>query len=194
MLKKVSWQDLLDRLRRRLASWTLKPLNLPSRLILVKHVLQAMPVYLFSLLSAPKSVLKDIRGIQRTFLWGGREEKSKFSLVSWDKICRPKMEGGLGLRDPETLSGVFGSKIWWRWCTYSNEPWARLWHIKYARERPVEQLIRFNMERNGSHIWKKAWEGRLMVQSHCFWEIRSGEDANFWEDSWNQLSKLSSDP
>jgi len=68
-VKKVSWQDLVDRIRRRLASWTLRPLNLPSRLLLIKHVLQAMPVYLFSLLSAPKTVLKALRGIQRTFLW-----------------------------------------------------------------------------------------------------------------------------
>jgi len=80
--KNISWQDLLDRIRRRLASWTLRPLNLPSLLVLVKHVLQETSVYLFSLLSAPKSVLKDLRGLQLSFLWGGREAKSKFSLVS----------------------------------------------------------------------------------------------------------------
>jgi len=184
----------VDRIRRRLASWTLRPLNFPSKLIMVNHVLQAMSVYLFSLLSTPKEVLKEMRGIQRSFLWGGRAKKSKFSLISWDKICKPKLEGGLGLRDPETLSEVYGSKLCWRWCTHSREPWARLWHVKYARDKPAELLIRFNEERSGSDIWQKALAGRQLVHSHCFWEIGNGELANFWEDSWNQLPKLGLDP
>ena len=59
-----------------------------------------MPIYLFSILSAPKSILREIRSIQRNFLWGSREDNAKFALVSWDSICRPKLKGGLGLRDP----------------------------------------------------------------------------------------------
>ena len=60
-----------------------------------------MPVYIFSVFSTPKSVIKEIRNIQPNFLWGGREAKAKFSLVKWDKICYPKDRGGMGLRDPE---------------------------------------------------------------------------------------------
>ena len=64
--------------------------------------------------------------MHRNFLWGGREAKAKFSLVSWENICCPKERGGLGLRDPEVMSEIQGAKIWWRWCNYSMEPWARL--------------------------------------------------------------------
>ena len=35
--------------------------------------------------------------------------------------------------------------------------------------------------------------GKRIMQEHCFWEIRDGESANFWEDSWNQLPKLGLD-
>ena len=79
-LKKTSWQELLDKMKQRLSSWGLRPLNLPSRLILVKTIMQAMPIYLFSILLAPKSVLREIRSMQRNFLWGSREVKAKFSL------------------------------------------------------------------------------------------------------------------
>ena len=81
-IQKVSWQDLLDRIKARLASWTLKPMNFPSRLVLVKSVLQAMLVYLFFVLSTPKSILQGIQSIQRNFLWEGRESRAKFLLVS----------------------------------------------------------------------------------------------------------------
>ena len=59
-LKRTSWLELLDRMKKKLINWTLRPLNLPSRLVLLKSVLQAMPIYLFSVLCAPKSILHEI--------------------------------------------------------------------------------------------------------------------------------------
>ena len=78
----------------------------PSKLILVKVVLQGMPLYLFSILATLKSVIKEIRSIQRNFLWGGREAKSKFTLVWWGKIYCHKLIGGLGIRDPKVMRKV----------------------------------------------------------------------------------------
>ena len=69
-IKNVSWKDLMDRFKSRLSRWILHPLNLPSRMVLVKFVLQAMPIYLFFVSFAPKSIIKDIKSIQRKFLWG----------------------------------------------------------------------------------------------------------------------------
>ena len=60
-MQKESWQELLDRMKQKISSWVLRPLNLPSRLILVKSIMQAMPTYLFSILAAPKSILKEIQ-------------------------------------------------------------------------------------------------------------------------------------
>ena len=179
VLKKASWQELLDRMKQRLSSLVLRPLNLPSWLVLVKVVLQAMPIYLFLILSTPKSVLHEIRSIQRNFLWGGREAKAKFSLVSWDGICKPKDQGGLGLRDPDVMVEVQGAKLWWRWSKYTEEPWAKIWNIKYARDKPKDQLVHLNVDLPGSPIWRKVMGGRRLVQDHCFWEIQNGESANF---------------
>ena len=35
----------------------------------------------------------------RQFLWHGLEENKKGGVVAWQKICKPKREGGLGLKD-----------------------------------------------------------------------------------------------
>ena len=86
-------------------------LNNPARLILLKSTLQAMPLYLFSALAAPKSILKKVRNIQRNFLWQGPKANKKWALVAWKTLCLPKNEGGLGLRDPEILSVILGAKI-----------------------------------------------------------------------------------
>lgn len=57
-VKHSSWRMLLEKLEARLSSWTHMALNMASRLVLIKAVLQSMPLYLFSILAAPKWVLK----------------------------------------------------------------------------------------------------------------------------------------
>jgi hypothetical protein len=56
----------------------------------------------------------------------------KIALISWEKICKPKLQGGLGLRDPATLNKVLSAKIWWRWLKRPKDLWARLWRKKYV--------------------------------------------------------------
>eukprot|EP00253_Pinus_taeda_P022984 PITA_22984 len=53
-LKHSSWRDLLEKLEAKLFIWTHRSLNMASRVILIKAILQSMPLYLFSLLAAPK--------------------------------------------------------------------------------------------------------------------------------------------
>jgi len=62
-LKHASWRTLLDKMDSRLSSWTFRSLNIAGRLILIKSIFQAMPMYLFFVLAAPKWVLKVIRNL-----------------------------------------------------------------------------------------------------------------------------------
>eukprot|EP00253_Pinus_taeda_P025039 PITA_25039 len=113
-------------------------------------------------LPAPKGVLEKFRSIQRDFLWGKEETKKKWALVSWDKICKPKRQGGLGLDDQEILNKALGTKLWWRWVQEPKAQWARIWKEKYASSWHTKDLIRI------------------------FWDIRARDLALFWEDKWKQ--------
>lgn len=177
-------------MKSKLNEWALRPLNFPSRLTLVKAVLQSMPAYLFSVLAAPKTVLKQIKAIQRNFLWGGTQDNLKWSLVDWKTVCTPKEEGGLGLRNPQDSNLVFNAKIWWRWVNHTSEPWAKLWAAKYAIHWDRHNLCRFQEQVPGSSIWTTVSAKRSLVTDHCFWEIRNGEQAKFWKDAWHQKLKL----
>ena len=80
-----------------------------------------MRLYLFSILAAPKLVLKQIQKIQRKFLWGGSPRHQKWALVEWDTLCMPKELGGLGMRDLVSVNRVMGTKIWWQWITHAGD-------------------------------------------------------------------------
>jgi hypothetical protein len=186
----ISWDSLLLSISNRLRNWTFRPLNLASRLVLLKSVLQALPTYLFTALAAPKKVIRAIRSLQRNFLWSGHHSNKKWALVNWDKLCMPKSQGGLGLRDPGKLNQAMGAKIWWRWLKNPAAAWAQMWKRKYAPHTPADNLIRLNNHLHGSNIWNTAWQNRTLVQHHAFWELRDGGSALFWEDSWQQLKPL----
>ncbi|XP_074291403.1 uncharacterized protein LOC141618194 [Silene latifolia] len=50
----------------------------------------------------------------RNFLWDGGVEFMRSPLVAWDKVCRPKSEGGLGLKqDLLWNKAAVGKLVWW---------------------------------------------------------------------------------
>eukprot|EP00253_Pinus_taeda_P002817 PITA_02817 len=190
ILKHSSWRSLLDKLEARLSSWTHRSLNMASRLVLIKVVLQDMPLYLFSILAAPKWVLKELKAIQRAFLSGNSGLHRKWALVKSETACLPKKGGGIGLRDPTHSNVVMGARIWWKWLSGPPTPWAILWTTKYVGNCPREELIRISEICNGSIIWNSAKLHRNLIEQHSFWDVKSGDKARFWDDSWQQSPKL----
>jgi hypothetical protein len=175
---------------KRLSSWTFRSLNLPSRLILLKSILQTFPIYSFSSLEAPSFILTTIKTLQRNFLWKGAKNEWKIALISWEKICKPKLKGGLGLRDPTILNKVLSAKIWWRWLKRPKDLWARLWRKKYVPNIAEKQLIRWNENTLGSLIWNAAKQIHSLIADHTFWEVQNGRKTSFWYDSWKQWPSL----
>lgn len=133
-LSKNIWESVKNKLKDKVNKWTSRSSNLAGRLVLTKVVLQTIPIYMLSSLLAPTGVLQQIGNIKKDFLWGKGEEKKKWALVAWDKLCKPKSHGGLGLHDLDILSKVLGAKHWWRWLKEIRNPWAKLWKQKYAMD------------------------------------------------------------
>jgi len=125
-LSKGVWEPVTNKIQYKVRKWTCRPLNLVGHLELIKAVLQVIPIFMFLTLPAPKGVMQQIRSIQQDFLWGKGEEKKKWDLVAWDKLCKPKTHGGLGLHDPKILSRVSVCKLWSRWLKELATPWANL--------------------------------------------------------------------
>jgi hypothetical protein len=85
---------------------------------------------------------------------------------------------------------VLSAKIWWRWLKRPQDLWARLWRWKYTPNATERNLIRWNEDTPGSLIWTTARQNRHLIVNHAFWEIRNGQTALFWNDSWQQLPVL----
>ena len=66
---------------------------------LVNLVLTVVPLFYLSFFKVSMVVYNRIINIQRSFLWTWDREKRVISWVSWENVCKPMEEGGLGIKD-----------------------------------------------------------------------------------------------
>jgi hypothetical protein len=90
---------LIDHLKKKLHSWGNRYVSLGGRIVVINSVLNAIPVFYLSFMKLPAEVLKKIIRIQRDFLWGGLKGGRRISWISWKEVCKPRCQGGLGVRD-----------------------------------------------------------------------------------------------
>ena len=96
-----------------------------------------------SLFKIPVSVAKRIEKLQRNFLLGGVGDDIKIPLVSWNKVCTPFTQGGLGVRDLFVFNKALLGKWLWRFGVEVSKFWRWVLAAKYGvtgggwRTRPV---------------------------------------------------------
>ena len=44
------------------------------------------------------SLCEELIGMIRNFWWGQKQDEKKMAWLSWDKLCSPKADGGLGFK------------------------------------------------------------------------------------------------
>lgn len=117
MTKRMSTSDyspLIDRIRKCITTWTAQQLSFAGRLQLISTVIYSITNFWMSVYRLPKKCIKEIDQICASFLWSGPTISPHKAKISWDKVCKPKEKGGLGLRSLEEMNKVCCLKLIWR--------------------------------------------------------------------------------
>ncbi|KAL0439703.1 UNVERIFIED_CONTAM: putative ribonuclease H protein [Sesamum latifolium] len=144
-------QPILDRISSRLTGWTHLNLSLVGRAQLLKSVLSSLHVYWSSVFVLPKSIIKVIEQKMRSFLWKG-PSGSGFAKVSWGQVCKPKEEGGLGIRRVLHMNQALMLKHVWR--ILQEDP-SSIWVAWVLRYRLRNQTIWTVNAASASWCWRK---------------------------------------
>ncbi|XP_021985761.1 uncharacterized protein LOC110881945 [Helianthus annuus] len=187
---KLSYKDcrvLSDRLESRITNWKNKTLSFAGRLQLILSVLSAMSTYWASVFTLPARTIKELEQKMRGFLWcQGPLMKGK-AKVSWNSVCMPKAEGGLGIRRLNDMNISLMTKhinsilsgrqsLWVDWVKIHLLKDRNFWDI------PIPSICSWG--------WRNLLKGRVHVQRFFWTKIGDGMATSAWYDSWCELCPL----
>lgn len=85
-------------------------LSMGGRVTIINSNLKSMPLYCISFRPLPSKVANQLTSLQRNFLWDGNMKSKKMAWLKWDVICKPKYEGGLGVKNLQLFNIALLSK------------------------------------------------------------------------------------
>ena len=115
-------------------------------------MLQVIPIYAMQTTYLPSSVRVKIDQLCRRFIWSGAGSQHKLSLVSWNNICRPKSNGGLGFKDMEIMNKALLMKAAWDLFINPSKLCSQVLISKYVA--PSDMPIIDVPPKNGSYLWR----------------------------------------
>ncbi|GKV45171.1 hypothetical protein SLEP1_g52281 [Rubroshorea leprosula] len=189
--KLAMWQPLVDSFKKKLASWKGRHLSFGGRITLINSVLSSLPVFMMSAYQIPKGILYTLDKIRRCFFWGGGEELKKTNWVKWERVCKQKKYGGLGVRDLRIFNLALMGKWWGRLANIEKGLWKSVVKGKYG-QNGGHWLDWVRDGRNvGSLWWKDVRNLNVGDGAKGGWlssgfrmKIGEGKDGSFWWDEW----------
>ncbi|KAL5569345.1 hypothetical protein UlMin_025920 [Ulmus minor] len=173
---------LLDRLDSNLAGWKMKLLSRASKLILIKSVGLALPIYSMQSTCLPRSICSKMDSKVRQFWWGSRSDSSRaLCLRSWSAICAPKALGGLGFRRFADMNKALLCKWAWDIICGKGSLCLSLLRAKYLR---LSDFLASHSAAGDSNFWKGVTTClSLLVKGSCK-QIGDGFSTRIWDDPW----------
>ncbi|KAH1130409.1 hypothetical protein J1N35_001787 [Gossypium stocksii] len=172
---------VVDKVRSKLSSWDARQLSLAGRITLAQSVLLSITSYFMQSMMIPKSLCDEIEGMIRQFIWGASNGNRKIALVSWDLLCQPKSNGGLGLRSLQNHNTSFMMKLGFKLLTDESSLWVKVLRSKYGVQKGIpESLSRGRCSflcRSLSRIWP-------LLRENLLWSVGNGHNIRCWKDCW----------
>ncbi|XP_057746330.1 uncharacterized protein LOC130965578 [Arachis stenosperma] len=121
-----TWKPIIEKVEEKLSLWKAKVLNKAGKLVLIKSVLNSLPVYYLSLYKMPKAVAEKLISLQRRFLWSKEDGRLGMAMIRWEVVQAPKKLGGLGVGDAMVRNAALLFKWWWRFSKEDCPLWKKV--------------------------------------------------------------------
>ena len=160
-------------------------LDYGGRLTFVQSVLSSHPIHFLCSLKLPKGFIKKFDRARRHCLWAKEEGSGPpHSLAAWHMVCRPKMNGGMGVINLEIQNKALLMKHLHKFYCHADIPWVHLVWALYGEGPPHAQTPR------GSFWWRDIFSLSDIYRSITKVQVYNGNSTLFWKDFWHGDSLL----
>lgn len=190
--KRASFNQLKQRVWKRLQGWEGKLLSQAGREVLIKSVIQAIPAYAMSCFKLPTTLCHEIETLVRKIWWGQRGDPRKVHWVRWDEMCNHKDRRGMGFKDLTIFNDAMLAKLSWRLLHEDNSLFFRVFKARFFSNGTILDAKDFA---SASYAWRSILKGRDLILKGALWRVGDGKQIKIWRDNWlptrNQPKSLS---
>ena len=179
-VKKRAFNEIKNRVFRRLQGWKEKLLSQAGQEVLIKAVIQAIPTYAMSCFKFPVGLCADLSSMATRFWWGQRGDE-QIHWLSKRKLMRPKHEGGIGFRDLQLFNRALLARQGWR--LLQNQP-SLVFQVLKVKYFPCTAFLEASIPSNSSYIWRSICESIDVLHNGLCWQVGTGEKIKIWKDRW----------
>ena len=115
------------------------------------------------------------------FWWSQKQDKRKRNWMSWDKLCRPKVDGGMSFMQLKPFNLALLAKQGWGWQMGQN---SLVYHVFKAKYFPNCDFVEASLGNNPSYVWRSLMASQKLVQHGLRWQIGNGFNVQVWKDKW----------
>ncbi|GJY86836.1 RNA-directed DNA polymerase, eukaryota, reverse transcriptase zinc-binding domain protein [Tanacetum coccineum] len=167
--------------------WKCKSLSYAGRLLLIASILESISAYWAFVFKLPKTVIKEINGIFKRFLWSNGDSAKGKAKLAWKHVCKPKKFKGLVLKNIEDWNDALLAKHIWNIASKKDTLW-----VKWVHSIRLKEDIIWNVqhETGDSWNWKCLVEVRDRIASRMQFAIGDGKGIHMWTDKWQSNGLL----
>ncbi|GJY50957.1 RNA-directed DNA polymerase, eukaryota, reverse transcriptase zinc-binding domain protein [Tanacetum coccineum] len=123
----------------------------------------------------------------KRFLWNSVDSAKGKARVSWDSVCRPKDQGGLGFKPLAKWNEVLLVAQVWKIMESKESPW-----VKWVNTVKLKGSSIWQVNESGSDSW--GWRNMLMIRDKIkpfvSYKIGNGKSISAWHDKWCIMGPL----
>lgn len=180
---------LIQQVKAKFTSWTVKTLSFSGRLLLIKTVIAGITNFWCSTFLLPKACIKRINSLCGLFLWKGRLDSHHSAKVSWEVVTTEKANGGLGIKNLAIWNKACAMKLIWLLFFQAGSIWVG-WFKDEVLKGSLSNYWTMKPTTTNSWLANKLFKLRDEVYTWIRMEVGSGETCRFWSDNWSPLGRL----
>ncbi|XP_039066509.1 uncharacterized protein LOC120212171 [Hibiscus syriacus] len=178
--RKLTEKDCLplyDNIIRRLHHWSGKILSYAGRLELIKTVLYNVVNFWNRQFILPQKVINRLEQLFSRFLWKGNDTAAKGARISWDRLCCPKSEGGLGLKNIHSWNKACMLQLIRKIMAGEGSLWVAWIHCYVIKNNDLNDI---NV--NSSHSWTIRKLMKIKSEAYPKLTVGATKIKDLWEN------------
>lgn len=172
--KHQQFKFICERVKSRLEGWQMKTLSQAGQLVLIRSVAVALLTYTMANYVLPKAICSQLDSMMMQFWWDfPNDTHHHLCLKSWVSICRPKRDGGLGLKLVEDHNKALIVKMGWQILNNPEKMWVQIIHAKYMKSKFIWDCP---VSVGASWFWRGITRVANILKEAICYQIGSGEE------------------